>query len=440
MFRPRLRHWIVRIFLMGVAVGPAGSFAAGTADAADPLTLDDALELIARHHPSLAAARARLLAAEAESEQASAWANPQLGLDAEGFGGNDGSGIEPDEFTLSLGWPLNSLLTRAPRSGMADARVELARASLQHTTWELMSSARLAYHDALVADQLVRLARRRMELTERTVEAFRAQVEAGEASPIQLLRAEVEHETAHSDLGSAEADQRTAHRELAALWSETVDTPLRLADGFRDDVAVGELDSLGQELSRRHPLLLEARWRQELESRGEELAARERWPEIAPRAGIRWLPDADDQDFVAGIGVELPLFDRREAARRAAARRSEAEEQNFQALHLELSTRLRAAFYELRARERALADYDDRIVPRAQDALDRVRIGQEAGKFGALELLDAQRALFAAEQGRLRAHVTYDRILVEIESLLGRGLEDSPAPEAHPLLEEEDNR
>lgn len=438
MFRISLTTWVVRFLVVGATVAPAWSngsaraaaSASATADPAlptDRLTLDRALELVRERHPSVAAAEARVRAAEAEREQAGAWANPRLGLDAEGFGGDDQSGLEPDEFALSLGWPLHPLLTRGRRASVAEARTALARAALERTEWELLAATRSAYHRALVADEQVDFAERRLDLTARTVGAFTAQVDAGEASPIQLLRAEVESETARSGLEAARAQRRIAHRELAALWVESLDEPLHLAGRSGDHVALSGVDSLEHELIERHPLLRESRWQREIESRGEQLAARARWPEFTPRAGIRWLPDTDDQDFVAGIGIELPLFDRRDAARRAAARRTEAADGDLAALQLELRTQLYNALEELHVRAGALEDYDERIVPRAQDALDRVRIGQEAGKFGALELLDAQRALVAAEQGRFRAHATYDRVVVQIESLLGRRI-TAPAP------------
>lgn len=429
MFRLFLTTCIVAVLIAGAAIDPTWSVASAPAiatsnppPAVDPLTLEDALALARQRHPSVAAARARVRAAQAEREQAGAWANPRLGLDAEGFGGDDQSGLEPDEFTLSLGWPLRPLLTRGRRASVADARVELARVALERTEWELLAATRYAYHLALVADDQVEFEKQRLDLTERTVEAFRAQVDAGEASPIQLLRAKVESETARSNLEAARAERRIAHRELAALWVESLEAPLDLAGHVRDELVLASADSLDRELIERHPLMRELRWQREIESRGEQLAARARWPELTPRAGIRWRPDFGDQDFVAGIGIELPLFDRRDATRQAAARRIEAADWDLEALELELRTRLRNALDELRARARKLEDYDDRIVPLAQDALARVRIGQEAGKFDALELLDAQRALVAAEEGRFRAHATYDRVVVQIESLLGRGV------------------
>lgn len=404
---------------------------------ASSLSVDEILSLVERHHPAVAAARARVLAAEAERDQAGAWSNPELGLDAEGIGGDDDRGLEPDEFTLSVAWPLNSLLTRGPRIDVADARVGLARAALQRTSWEIAATARRAVHQAMVADRVVEFAGARMDLAQLTVDAFRAQVEAGESSPIQLLRAEVEHETARSDYESAAADRRIAYRELIALWSPTVDPTVRLSGSLRVDVSIADQDSLAQELQKRHPLLVEARWRRAVEARAGDLVARERWPRIVPRTGIRWRPDVDDQDFVAGLGLELPLFDRRDGARRAAARRSDAAEEDLRELRLDLTTRLRSAVDDLHARARVLDDFDQRIVPRAQDALDRVRIGQRAGKFGALELLDVQRALFVAERARLRAQATYDRTVVEIESLLGRGLDDLAAFDT-PSIEEDD--
>jgi cobalt-zinc-cadmium efflux system outer membrane protein len=100
-----------------------------------------------------------------------------------------------------------------------------------------------------------------------------------------------------------------------------------------------------------------------------------------------------------------------------------------------LLAELEALLEELSARERAVEVYATAIVPRAAEALELARVGYERGKFGYIDLLDAQRTVIDVEDGRVQALVAYDRALVRLETLLGRRI-DHTAATPTPSLED----
>jgi cobalt-zinc-cadmium efflux system outer membrane protein len=59
------------------------------------------------------------------------------------------------------------------------------------------------------------------------------------------------------------------------------------------------------------------------------------------------------------------------------------------------------------------------VLPGAQSAYEAATIGFENGKFSFLEVLDAQRTLFAAKAQYLNALANFHRALSELEGLLG---------------------
>ena len=65
------------------------------------------------------------------------------------------------------------------------------------------------------------------------------------------------------------------------------------------------------------------------------------------------------------------------------------------------------------------------VVPAAQSALDAATRGYELGKFGLIDLLDAQRSLFQMKTQQLRAWLDTHKAAAEIARLLGDAA-DSP--------------
>jgi cobalt-zinc-cadmium efflux system outer membrane protein len=69
----------------------------------------------------------------------------------------------------------------------------------------------------------------------------------------------------------------------------------------------------------------------------------------------------------------------------------------------------------------------DEILPGAKSAFHVMRRGYELGKFGLLELLDAQRVLFQNQVLYVRALANYQRLVNDIERLIA-GPIDSVKP------------
>jgi cobalt-zinc-cadmium efflux system outer membrane protein len=218
-----------------------------------------------------------------------------------------------------------------------------------------------------------------------------------------------------------------------ALWQQSGADSLVLVGELRAGADIPARNTLAADVLSTHPALIARRWNAERERRAERLASRERWPDVVPGAGVRFNRGSDEQDFVAGVGIELPLFDRGGAARRAAAHRAEAAVHDLSALRVALLSDLHTLLEELDARRRALSVYVTDIVPRAERALELARTGYERGKFGTIDLLDAQRTVIDVEDGRAQALIAYDRALVRLESLLGRRIsnnDDTPQEES----------
>ncbi len=65
------------------------------------------------------------------------------------------------------------------------------------------------------------------------------------------------------------------------------------------------------------------------------------------------------------------------------------------------------------------------ILPGAESAFDAANKGYQLGKFGFLEVLDAQRTLFQNQALYLQAIAAYQRLIADLERLVAAPLDKS---------------
>ncbi len=64
----------------------------------------------------------------------------------------------------------------------------------------------------------------------------------------------------------------------------------------------------------------------------------------------------------------------------------------------------------------------EEVAPAARFAMEAARSGYEQGKYGYIEVLDAQRSFFETEFQLIDSLLNYHRSVAELERLLGRPL------------------
>jgi cobalt-zinc-cadmium efflux system outer membrane protein len=106
-------------------------------------------------------------------------------------------------------------------------------------------------------------------------------------------------------------------------------------------------------------------------------------------------------------------------------RRHDKARDELAASELRLQAEVRSATEQLRTARSEAKALQDEVLPVTQSAYDATATGYELGKFGLLEVLDAQRSLLQARTQYLQALSSAHRAATDIERLLGE-----PAPAA----------
>lgn len=430
--RWRARIVVAVLLAAGLALGGAGSVSsAGSSEAGfaatDSLTLQACRDRALAHHPLLAAREAEVEAAAAEARQAGAWANPELALEVEDFGG-DRPGWDQAQTTVSVSLALEPFGTRGARRAAGEAGRAAAAAGAASTRRDLLAEVDLRFVALLAAQARREALAGAAAATDTLLAAVTELVAAGEVSPIELDRARIERARAAAALRQAAGELAAARLALAELWGGGGAALTALGElgalpplPARDAVAGAPLES---------PEL--AQWSSEAARQRAQasLAARERWPAPVVSAGLRRYEESREQAFTAAVALPLPLLDRRGAALAAARARERTAQRHHEAEAARLGAGRLAAWERLAAARQAALLLRDAALAGARDAHAAVALGYRRGKLPLLDLLDARRTLAETELAYVEALAATRAAAVELERWLGRPLAGLPEGES----------
>jgi cobalt-zinc-cadmium efflux system outer membrane protein len=378
-----------------------------------PLTLAQAQQLAATHSPALSAAQHEVEAQAGSVQQAGARRNPELSTSVEDLRAASRS------TTVTVGLPLELGGQRAARIAAAERARDVAGAQLADARARLRAEVVAAYFAVAAGQARVQLAADSARLASDAAGVVGKRVAAGKVSPVDATRARVDAANAQLEAADAQAELQSARQALALLWGEAephfAEVEAELADIPSRPPAAELLR--GVEAS---PLLAASRL---------ELAARQALvqverskavPDVVLSLGAKRDNERGLTQAVIGLAIPLPLFDRNRGAAHEAAQRADKARDELAAAHAQLIAELSQAALRLSAAQAALAVLRDTVLPAAEQAYTASTKGYEAGKFGFLDVIDAQRALLQARTRHLNTLVTAHQAATTIDRLLGR--------------------
>ena len=400
-------------------------FAGVSSRAEEPMTLAQALALALEKNPELAVFSAEIRAADARRLQASLFPNPELEAEVENIAGSgDFSGTRSAETTIQLSQLI--LLGGKRSSAVRAATLEREVAELDYAAkrLEIFGETTQAFLEVLSAQRQVELAEEVVLLSEKFAPAAEKRVQAGAASKVELTRLNIQLATARIEAERARTDLAAARRRLVAFWRGDVSELEAVAGDLESLPEVDSIDELNRRLLESPAL---ARWERELARRQStiHLARANRVPDLTIGAGYRYFNDTSDSAAVVAFGLPLPLFNRNQGAiREAVAERDKGENEQLSAT-VALRTELAVAFDALTTVRAQLEKLNETILPGARDVFEQINEGYLAGRFGYLEVIDAQRTLIEARLQYLEALTAYQQAIAEIEALTGSAINKS---------------
>jgi len=394
-----------------------------------PVTLRQLQRLALRYNPELAAFAWQIRQAEADYLQASLPPNPELEYKMEEFGGRGSiKGFEGAVNKFHFIQLIELGDKRSKRMRAAWLGSELVQWEYISKQMDIISKVADDYAAVLAAQQRVSLASELRDISQEVLETVSKRVEAGKDSPVEQIKAQValshyriELERARKDLeGVCKRLVATCGTEKAVMHglAEQLET---LEGRIKSSPQIPLLVQLEARLERNPDL---ARWAAQTEQyeKSLELERAKTIVDPAVSAGIHHYNELDGIGFQLGLGVPIPLFDRNQAGvMRARDKLSQSQTARF-AAELNLRADLQVAYQSLTGSLLAVKLLGGDVLPNVQKALAAATEGYRQGKFGYLDVLDAQRTLFEAKGQYLKALTEFHQAFTQIERLTGGSL------------------
>lgn len=380
--------------------------------AAQPLSLAQALETAFAQNPELAAAQRGLGIAEGERLQAGVMPNPVLSWESEDTRRSTRTVTTTISQTLEIG-------------GKRGARIETAEYSRTATQLDidrqanaLRAQVTVDWYAALRADIALVLARESDGLAQRGVHIAEGRVRAGKSSPVETTRAQVQAIETGLQVKRAENERANRYRDLARTLGMT--TPLVVAlDAVSPSPGHPPSESAAVAAVARSTDLRLAQAKIDQSDSALGLERARRIPDLTVSVGSQYDAAVKDRVNVVGFSLPLPLFDRNQGNVLAASRRAEQSRDLRNATELNVRARAQAALDQWSMSASEIDGLQRQVLPAARQAVDAATRGFELGKFGYLEVLDAQRTLIVARSQYLQALASATESRAALERLFG---------------------
>lgn len=404
-------------------------------DAAGPgvksnLTLRDAVRLTLQRNPELASFDKEMRALEGVTLQAGLLRNPQLSVNVDNAG-NMGAGngqraikqnVEQQDLIIHISQLIELGGKRAARVNAASLGQALAGKDFETKRLELVARVANVFTEVLAGQEQLRLAEESQRLAQQVVDTVKRRVQAGKVPPIEETKVGVAFSTTRIALGQAQRELAAARKRLALLWGDTTPEFGQVLGALESMVVLPGLASLTERVLS-NPTADRARKGIEHRKALLEVEQSRRIPDITLAGGMIKHWESGGTTAIVGISMPLQLFDRNQGNLREAYQRLDKAQDEQAATDLRLKAELVQAYESLAAAENEISILRGEILPAARSAFEVTNKGYELGKFGFLEVLDAQRTLFQNQVLYVRALANYYRLVNEIERLIAAPLD-----------------
>jgi outer membrane protein TolC len=394
-----------------------------------PTSLASLISSALATHPSIAAARQKVAAAQHRIPQVTALEDPMVGNTfwpihdqaLQTAGGRIGH-----QFSLSQKVPWPEKLDA--RGAVAARDVQIAMAEIHQAEIEIVEAVRLAYYELWLADELIRIVEDNSELVEDLIKVSEARFKTG-GSQQDILRAEIEGDRLEEQLIELRRQKEQARADLGAL----VRQPLHLMPTAVNELGINEaapqLELLVAEAEACNPTLQGLTAEIARDRAKETLACLQQYPDF--QLGLGYSIISDDNNVISpvanghdninfSLGVTLPIWRNkinagvREAAhdRSATTHRREAEQDRLRGA---LRRQVAAAY----ASVEQLDLFRNRLIPRTEQTLEIATADYQGKRADFTDLIATYRELLTLRVQVARTQARLASTLAQIERTVG---------------------
>ena len=383
----------------------------------DLLTLDRAIAQALAKSPVLAASASRADAATASRSQAGALPNPEISIDADNiYGDGPYDGFNGAEITYGVSQLVELPGKRGNRIKVAEAEKTKIHYARDGARLDLIRDVTIAYAELATAQQEVEILDEEYSLASEVFESVSARVEAGKEPSIQRNKAGIERSSSEIAREKAKRNLSAKERRLSALMGGDV-------SGYTVDINDLNRISSPKSLDFYRSRLFQTPDVQTLESdvnqarAGLSLEKANAFPDPTFNFGVKDMREDDRTAYVAGVSFPFPVFNINRAGIQRAGHELNAALMDQKGGQLGIDSDLVSVYGDFASAYNEAMALGESVLPGAEESFSFARQGYEAGKFGYLDVLDAQRTLFDTRKQFNQAVLDYHRQRAVIERM-----------------------
>lgn len=384
-----------------------------------PIELSDAIRVSLLKNPTLQAEYEELGIAQAEIVKAGLLQNPLISLERR----SPGKAAEYDVAQNFLSLLVMPLALRAARADL-DAQVS----HVTQTVLDHLGKVKRAFYDVQASNHILALRRTGVQTVEVSQKVSAHLMRAGNMNLLAIRNDQNRLAEAKVALIEAELEsfrQRENLNVLMGVWGER--TKWMVADELPSSfVHAPSLASLERfAIANRPELTAEAK---ELERLAAEVGIsnfQAIFPDLSVTGHSESEPDGN-RTSGANISFPLPLFNWGGASSVEGSARFRQAAKHYEALAIEVRSKVRIAFAELSA-SRARAEYfQTELLPLMQSTIDETQKMYNGMLVGVFDLLETKHSWISAKVDYVEVMRQYWHAVTELEALLGTSLGNVP--------------
>ena len=387
------------------------------------LTLDQCLLIAQGGNPLVEASRQQYQAALARVNQARALSQPTLNIDSDlqpkllDFRGSG-------ETYLGIGKSVLFPGKRKINTSIALKESDQVLMEAEMVQIDLAYRVKQAFFNVLLSQEKYRYAQKNLELAEDFLEKTRIKFEAGDASRVEVIRAQVEVAKVTGEMHTLANTVAQNKADLNFFMGRDAQTPVEIENGLLHTHDLPDLETLVNQAISTRPEITWTRY------------AMEREVLVKRKAGLSYLPDFDlgvarhtitgePKTWDVTVGLPIPLFFSQtikgEMAEATANLRSlESELANLEnSIRLEVEGDYRNAVV---ARD-LMTLFDQEMMSQAEEVYEMLLYSYQEGEINGIELIEARKTLIETRISYLDAIYNYDTSIISIEKSVGYAFE-----------------
>ena len=386
-----------------------------------PLVADTAVQIALLHNRRLQATYEELGIAHAAVVEAGIPSNPAFHGGATFGLPQDPMTAHPahDTYVFEIEMDFLSLLYGSMRKSAAKSEFETAKLRVTAAVMDLAGQTRRAFYRVQSEQQMLEMFRQIVLATQAGFEFASRLHEAGNIPDIDLLLERALYERSKLALTMAEdmlVESREQLNRLMGLWGEETAWTLesRLPNIPTEPMKLDNVEEVALENS-----IDLAIARAGIVSIGKQLGVAKAMA-LVPRLEIGGELEQEAGAWAAGpiFGVEIPLFDRNQGQRAAAAAELRRRQEEYYAMATEIRSSVRAAHRRLLAVRQTALFYQNEMLPLQEQILEQVQLQYNAMQIGTPRLLLAKQQQIDAGRDYIQALYNYHVARVEFDQIL----------------------